>query len=107
ARGVKELPRADLAKAQMRRQVRGAGPIGPVACARIAQCLLIQKILQPRECAGFAGLPCLAETCRPVRRGRLQRPVLEAVADDSRSARELLWRGQRFRRVTQREEALP
>src|SRR6201999_3763840 len=34
-RGVPDLPRADLAKPQMRRQAGGAGAVGPVAIAGI------------------------------------------------------------------------
>src|SRR5262249_37877844 len=73
AGGGPALPRADLAKAQVRRQRRGAVAVGPVALARVALHAINEKGLEPGLRGLLAWRPGLAQAAGPVGMTRLER----------------------------------
>ncbi len=104
--GVPDLPRADLAEAQMRRQRRGAVAVGPVAFARVALCVS-QKLLQPFLRGLLARRPGLAQTARPIGMMRLKLEAFERVATNARRAAQRFWRGQRLGWIARGQHPAP
>src|SRR4029077_11754910 len=86
ARCVPDLTRADLTEAQMRRQVGGAIPVGPVAFAGIAGHTVFEEGREPglRRC--LAGIPGVAQARGPVRRYGFEVPAFQRVACRAREA---------------------
>ena len=97
---VPDLPRTDLAEAQMRRQARGRVDVRPVAVGRIADHAVGEERLQPLLRRAFARGPRLAQAAGPIRLGRFERPVLDGLARDAAaeaamSARATVWAARR------------
>ena len=80
AGGVPDLAGADLAKAQMRRQARGAGAVGPVAIVGIARRVTFQKGAEAGLRGLFTGGPMLSQAAGPIRMPGFETPVFEAIA---------------------------
>src|SRR5512138_645271 len=82
AKRVPDLARRDLAPMQVRREARGAVPIGPVAVVLVGCGCTLEEVLEPRGGAAFAGRPGAAQAGGRVRLRRQQAPVGEVVAPE-------------------------
>ena len=103
ARGVPDLPRADLAEAQMRREPGRAAAIGPVALGWHSRPRHLQEMPSSRCCAASSpGVQLSRKPAGPVRLRRLEAPVFERIACEVRSRTQRRRRGQRLRRIAQR-----
>src|SRR5215470_13748324 len=65
--GMPDLERADLAKAQMRRQPRRGLSVGAIAARHVADNPLTQKFVEPLARACLARCPADAQSSSPVR----------------------------------------
>src|SRR5262249_30216105 len=80
ASSVPDLPRADLANAEMGRQAGGAGTIRPVARGGIANDAIFQEGGEAGVCRGFTRGPGLAQSAGPLRVSPFEAPVSNCVA---------------------------
>ncbi len=107
ARGMPDLARADLAETKVRRQSRGAVPVGPVAIAGIAGDGAGEECLEAGLRRRLAGLPGFAQASGPVRPGGLELPIFERIAGEVGHAVQPLRRRQRLWRIAERLHAPP
>src|SRR6202041_2580369 len=98
---VPDLPWTDLAKAQMRREPRGAVAIGPVAAHAISGRTAFKKCVELGVGRYLARRPRLAQSAGPIRLRRLKTPAFDAVAGKGRPRMPPFRRGQGFRRIAQ------
>src|SRR5579863_585961 len=101
-RGMPDLTRADLAKAQMRREGRCAVAVGPIAVFGVALEACLEKILEPLLRRALACRPALAQASRPVRMCRLEAKVVDGLACDALPRMQVARRGQGLPRSTHR-----
>src|SRR5579863_374103 len=106
-RGVPDLARADLAKAQMRGQAGSAVAVGPVAVFAVAGERRLQKLLQSLLRGAFAWRPGFAQAAGPVRTCRFEPKTFDGVAGQAQSGTQMARGGQGIRRRTHRLDASP
>src|SRR5262249_39994588 len=87
-----DLPWADLAKAQVRRERGGAVAVGTVALACVSLKSVSEEGFEPLLSGCFARIPALAQAASPVGMARLELPVFERLARDARDRRQPLRR---------------
>src|SRR5581483_9764054 len=87
ARRVPDLPRADLAKAQMRRERGRAVAVGPVAIAGISFEAVGEEALETLLGSGLTRRPGRAQAAGPIGMTWLELPVRKLLACDAGNGR--------------------
>jgi len=77
--GVPDLAWPDLAPMEERREPRGPGEIGAIAAGGVDGGRFVQEMGQPAGGTGFARLPGLGKTARPIGRRWMQAPILDGI----------------------------